>query len=179
MRKVLPALALGAVMAISCGPAFAITVGTPPDPPSYTLSVNGTPDYNWTADSSSTITFDATDSVDYFYITADGGPNGNFTVTVTSGPSLVGDEFNITTPGGLVFSQGTYVLDVTLASVVAGAADPPYITGDYNAPPIGDLPPINATPLPASWTMLLIGLAGFGFFSCRGRKKGLAATAAT
>jgi len=38
---------------------------------------------------------------------------------------------------------------------------------------------ISATPLPASWTMMLVELAGFGFVAAyRRRKKGSAALAA-
>jgi hypothetical protein len=37
---------------------------------------------------------------------------------------------------------------------------------------------VNATPIPATWSMMLIGLVGFGFFACRGTKKSSAAIAA-
>jgi hypothetical protein len=37
---------------------------------------------------------------------------------------------------------------------------------------------VTATPLPSTWSMMLIGLAGFGFFAFRGNRKGSAAIAA-
>jgi len=40
------------------------------------------------------------------------------------------------------------------------------------------LTPVTATPLPATWTMLIAGFLGFGFFAYRGTKKGSAAIAA-
>ena len=41
-----------------------------------------------------------------------------------------------------------------------------------------DFPTVTATPLPSTWTMMLIGLAGFGFFAFRGSKKASAVLAA-
>ena len=38
---------------------------------------------------------------------------------------------------------------------------------------------VGETPLPSTWTMMLIGFAGLGFFAFRGSKKGSAAIAAT
>jgi len=39
-------------------------------------------------------------------------------------------------------------------------------------------PGVGATPLPSTWTMLIAGLVGLGFFSYRGSKKNSAALAA-
>jgi cbb3-type cytochrome oxidase subunit 3 len=37
---------------------------------------------------------------------------------------------------------------------------------------------ISGTPLPSTWTMLIAGFVGLGFFAYRGTKKGTAALAA-
>lgn len=42
----------------------------------------------------------------------------------------------------------------------------------------GGATPVSATPLPGSWTMMLIGLCGFGYVAHRLRKKGNALAAA-
>jgi hypothetical protein len=41
------------------------------------------------------------------------------------------------------------------------------------------LTPIAATPLPPTWTMMILGLFGLGFFAARGTKKHSAALEAT
>jgi hypothetical protein len=48
-------------------------------------------------------------------------------------------------------------------------------TGPYNISIVSDA---NATPLPSTWTMLVAGFVGLGFFAYRGSKKGNAAFAA-
>jgi len=42
----------------------------------------------------------------------------------------------------------------------------------------GNFTDITTTPLPSTWTMMLIGFAGLGFFAYRGTKKNAAAVAA-
>jgi hypothetical protein len=47
----------------------------------------------------------------------------------------------------------------------------PFGTSDHTYIPYGLTGYIQATPIPATWTMLIAGFVGLGFFACRGQKK--------
>jgi hypothetical protein len=83
------------------------------------------------------------------------------------GPYTSPTSFYIQEGGG-----GTWEVYVTLTAVPPPAADPygGFELTAYNSPL--DLPiPTAATPLPSTWTMLIAGFVGLGFFAYRGTKK--------
>ena len=61
----------------------------------------------------------------------------------------------------------------TFESIADPASNFPGVTTAIGSTPLAPTP-LAATPLPTTWTMMLIGLAGFGFVGYRGMKKGSA-----
>jgi hypothetical protein len=98
----------------------------------------------------------------------------SFNVTngqITSVTLQVYDAYNSTNFGGgllelYMVTGGTYILQefTTAESEVVASS----VTFSE----------ISSTPLPPTWTMLIAGLVGLGFFACRGTKNGAAAIAA-
>jgi choice-of-anchor C domain-containing protein len=90
------------------------------------------------------------------------------------------------TIGGNTHSNMNYELE-TLFFTVSGptaltfASLDTYVVPGYGPTPYGPViggVDVSATPLPSTWSMLVIGFAGLGFFACRGNRKGSAAIAA-
>jgi hypothetical protein len=63
---------------------------------------------------------------------------------------------------------------------VAGTGSDTLVFAAYNNPAFTyvDNVSLTATPLPSTWTMLIAGFTGLGFFAYRGSKSRSAATAA-
>ena len=100
-----------------------------------------------------------------------------FSRSASDGPSLTG--------GGGIFSMKGLEEGAGLASGGLGIPSRPGITADTFAfgsgrsnAGFGNPASVSTTPLPASWTMMLIGLCGFSYLARRSRKKGSAVAAA-
>jgi hypothetical protein len=95
---------------------------------------------------------------------------------------LVG-VFNVGSPWSIIVigSSDTVVVPIGATSLYLGLPDalgfdnPP---GYYNDNTGSFTVNVTATPLPPTWTMLIAGFAGLGFFAYRGTKKSSAAFAA-
>jgi hypothetical protein len=95
-------------------------------------------------------------------------------MAVTSGDTSVGDYFGINSTGSSAGSFGGWVLPGDLNELSETAS----IFG-YNYGGAGGVTfSASATPLPSTWTMLIAGFAGLGFFAYRGTRKNAAALAA-
>jgi hypothetical protein len=79
--------------------------------------------------------------------------------------SLDGSAMNILLANGSAFNEYFYVIPWTNGNGGPGSV----VIGEQF---------VNATPLPSTWTMLIAGFAGLGFFACRGSKKNGAAVVA-
>ncbi len=104
-----------------------------------------------------------------------------------SGLSLSAGDYYISYAGinmaipGWTFGQGeTFVQTYGYGDTdpAADLDDSPYIYDQYGAFDLAGTPPGAATPLPSTWTMLIAGFAGLGFFAYRGTKKNAASLAA-
>ena len=77
-------------------------------------------------------------------------------------------------PFAAIVGAGTYDLAFVLVNTVPdGGGSIAFLDGG-----VSTLAGIAATPLPATWTMLIAGFAGLGFFAYRGSKKNAASLAA-
>ncbi len=106
----------------------------------------------------------------------DGGPTTK-TAAVTIDGVTQYVSFNI---GSNTHSNMGYVSENMLFTLASGSNTITFASyntpGDYGAV-IGNVS-LTATPLPATWTMLLAGFAGLGFITYRGAKKNSAIAAA-
>ncbi len=78
-----------------------------------------------------------------------------------------------TSPSYVVFGPQVYSGDKSAPVFAPGIFD-----GADQTNGLDGVLTITATPLPSTWTMLIAGFAGLGFFAFRGSKKGSAAIAA-
>ena len=97
--------------------------------------------------------------------------------------SFGGPEFNVVS--GVPFNPESQIVASNAAPVSADvSAGVLYVNLEGDIFPIGTqitvdfANNVSATPLPSTWTMMLIGFAGLGFFSYRDSKKAIAAIAA-
>ena len=87
----------------------------------------------------------------------------------------LGDTISFLFATALTGSSGGFSIYTNATSYT----DPPVFFYDSSGDSVSvDALGPAATPLPTSWTMMLIGLAGFGFFAYRGSKRNVAAIAA-
>jgi hypothetical protein len=188
MKPVQIALAIAGLMAFSLSPARANTVYD------WTLSGDG-------LSGSGTITLSSTPTVTIsgtgYAVDAIGGTigSGDFTTSAVTGPWVTGQVDNIVyyptaLAGGHIlddFGLGIVLGNGYDLTIGAANANP----GLYNANCCGsnnpiysyplvsfDLGPVAATPLPSTWTMLIAGFAGLGFFAYRRARKSVATLAA-
>jgi hypothetical protein len=137
-------------------------------------------------------------TVDWAITTTPATYTDTATATVTSGP-VVGQGFgyydlrtdSFSLPN-ISLGAGTYYL--VLQNAVTAGGNPIYwdendglstatesVTGSIGSESfqiIGNVAVVGATPLPSTWTMLIAGFLGLGFFAYRGSKKNGAAIAA-
>lgn len=97
-------------------------------------------------------------------------------VVVATGDAGRVSTYNGSFAGYYGFSGATFDTVLLQAQDSAGAFNPTASeAGAYDNIAIGAL---SATPLPSTWTMLIAGFVGLGFFAARGSKKNAAAIAA-
>ena len=108
-----------------------------------------------------------------------GSPNSDNTITLSTGAII-----------SYVDSSGYYIDGIQQTTSYPNTTDPGYIvtitssvpftsatlTNDIGGFEVADIK--ASAPLPSTWTMLVAGLAGLGFFARRGSKKNVAAPAA-
>lgn len=184
------ALAIAGLMAFSLGTARANTV--------YDWSINGG---SGGLSGNGTITLSSTPTVTIsgtgYAVTAIGGTLGSndFTASTVTEPWVTGQVNNIVyypsaLAGGFILDD--YGLGIVLGNgydLTIGAANGN--PGLYNGACCGSgnpthsyplisfsLGPVTATPLPPTWTMLIAGFVGLGFFAYRGSKRNAASFAA-
>jgi len=134
---------------------------------------------------------DTMTTVDWAITTTPATYTDTATATVTSGP-VVGQGFgyydlrtdSFSLPN-ISLGAGTYYL--VLQNAVTAGGNPIYwdendglstatesVTGSIGSESfqiIGNVAVVGATPLPSTWTMLIAGFLGLGFFAYRGSKK--------
>ncbi|MGO8973322.1 MAG: hypothetical protein ACLQNV_07315 [Steroidobacteraceae bacterium] len=175
MRKIFPALIAGVAIAMAAGPASATSTCPPPvtltigSEVSDSYAVGSCYDFSFMVPAGDTVALDfafGAAAGDVFNVNVQYGPsapNGyNETASYTPGTSdSWGANFN---------TPGPWDVYVTLTT---GAADPyggVEITTNLDLSlPIPTR--LTATPLPSTWTMLIAGFVGLGFFAYRGTKK--------
>jgi len=88
--------------------------------------------------------------------------------------TLGGNSETFTTSTLVTYVQSEYVLGNTPGALPTTA----YTGGDVFSAGNLDFNAVTATPLPSTWTMLIAGFVGLGFFARRGSKKNSATIAA-
>lgn len=107
----------------------------------------------------------------------DGGPGVKSLAVTVNG---VTQDLTYTVTGANTHGNMLYASESLFFSLVSGSNTISFAStdtsGDYGAV-VGNVS-LTATPLPATWTMLLAGFAGLGFIAYRGAKKSSAIAAA-
>jgi hypothetical protein len=174
---------------------------------SYAEQLNWVPPANWSVTSGSVDLIGETttnSSYDFFpgnggYVDLDGSTGQAGTLATLQ--SFAAGTYTLTFDlGGRVSPNPSLTTDITLGSFAtavtldAGSGLDPYTftftttggnlvfsdaaTPDQNQGNILDNVVLSTTPLPSTWTMLIAGFIGLGYFAFHGSKKGSAAIAA-
>jgi len=113
-----------------------------------------------------------------------GSPNSNNTITLSNGQTIeYFDNLGFEVDG--VLETGPYPNVQTgaassgyIVTITSSAFTSAVLTNGIGGFEVADFSAYYATPLPSSWTMLIAGFVGLGFFAYRGTKKNAAAIAA-
>jgi hypothetical protein len=138
-----------------------------------TFNLGGGNDYAATGTFSFDVTTSQVTAVAYSTVQIGSGPPGpyNFNSATTNPPT----DTEITFTGDCCGDVDTYLFAESLAlggtDAIVGAESDSYSVGYSGSVSV------STTPLPSTWTMLIAGFVGLGFFAYRGSKKGAAALA--
>jgi hypothetical protein len=100
-----------------------------------------------------------------------------FTLVPDTGGAAVASSNNLHNNlffGTSDFSTYFYIIQPWIngeQTIAAQFASPSLLIDDYNGQYVPANWSLTETPLPSTWTMLIAGFAGFGFFAYRGTKK--------
>jgi hypothetical protein len=107
---------------------------------------------------------------------------------VFNGGDAIGDTTYPVDSDGLVFIVGAIPLTANATNIGTpgfnfwsngGGSYTGYLTSPYEIENgTATFTEVASTPLPSTWLMLISGLAGFGYFACRGTNKNMAVPAA-
>ena len=95
--------------------------------------------------------------VAYISVAGQNSPDQGATPNVTNGSSVPGIDYFVYNDFQLLYAPWDYAFLLNNA----------VLTASFNSS-------VTPTPLPSTWTMLIAGFVGLGFFACRGSKKNAA-----
>ena len=185
----LPMAVAGAVLSSSCANANTVTESFAPNETIYTLDV-GLSDGGVLKGTITVFNYGpgGSSGIGGWDLMTSGGGQPSEIYTSVNPPVSAHAIGPYDQPTGWDFFAGTYKDELQLSfagNLITGAGV--YLLGGFEcydsfSCPSGSAPDFEfrfVTPLPATWTLLIAGFAGLGFFAYRGTtKKGLAAIAA-